>query len=445
MSHKPTVANSFTRMSTTRFGDKLKMSTGSKKNALKASASSFGLQNMTAQRLRNLNSSASGLVTSQPTNLRNFMKAPQPMTMMQRQPHITPYAMIGRGETTKLRAVKDSSEELSFTQKFKNLVYGGDDKKKYTEELIKNAKILSTPGRGILATDESNKTCGQRFEERGIENTEENRRRYREILYSTSGLCEFISGVIMYDETARQKAGDGRTFPELLQQKKNGILPGIKVDLGLTEIAGTDGETRCNGLDGLGMRTAEYYEMGCRFAKWRCVLKITEDGCPSDIAIKDTAYSLAMYARICQQNGLVPIVEPEILTDGKHDIQKCAAISEKVFSAVVDELFKQDVLFDGMLLKPNMIMEGAQCPSGKASAEEVALHTIRTLGKTIPPKVPGVTFLSGGQSEARACANLNAMNQVEDLPWTLSYSFGRALQIEALDIWAGKEENVEAA
>ena len=316
---------------------------------------------------------------------------------------------------------------------------------KYTDELMQNAKLLSTEGRGILASDESNGTCGLRFESIGLENTEENRRRYRELLYTAPGLSEYISGAIMYDETARQSTKDGKRFNDLLTE--NNMLPGIKVDVGMALIEGTNDESYTQGLDGLSSRTAEYYSMGCRFAKWRAAIKITEDGCPSDLAITETAHSLARYAQICQNNGLVPIVEPEVLSDGTHDIKKCAEISEKVYNAVMNQLITQGVLLEGMILKPNMILEGAQSEGGPATPEEVAYHTVRTLNRTITPAVPGITFLSGGQSEERAAANLSAINNMKEIkhPWTLSFSFGRAIQKETLLVWDGKDENIKAS
>jgi fructose-bisphosphate aldolase class I len=248
----------------------------------------------------------------------------------------------------------------------------------------------------------------------------------------------------MYDETIRQKAADGRPLVKVLGDK--GILTGIKVDTGISLIEGTNDETVTNGLDGLGARCAEYYEMGARFAKWRAVLKITPDGCPSDVAITETAHSLARYAQICQHNGLVPVVEPEILTDGKHDIKTCARVSEKVFNAVMNELVTQRICLEGMLLKPNMCTSGAQAEV-QADPAEVAFFTVRTLARTIPPAVPGITFLSGGQSEEIACQNLDAINKLADVkhPWSMTFSFGRALQSSVLTTWAGKKENVKAA
>lgn len=235
----------------------------------------------------------------------------------------------------------------------------------------------------------------------------------------------------MFDETIRQKASDGRTLVKVLADK--GILTGIKVDTGIALIEGTNDETVTMGLDGLSQRATEYYEMGARFAKWRAVLKITPDGCPSEVAITETAHSLARYAQICQHAGLVPIVEPEILTDGEHDIKTCARVSEKVFNAVLNELITQNVCLEGMLLKPNMVTSGAQAKV-QADPEEVAFFTVRTLARTLPPAVPGVTFLSGGQSEEVASQNLNAINQLAEIkhPWSLTYSFGRALQSSVL-------------
>lgn len=263
------------------------------------------------------------------------------------------------------------------------------------------------------------------------------------MLYTSPGLSDYTVGAIMYDETARQSTADGNTFCSVLRD--NGILPGIKVDTGVMLIQGTKDESATMGLDGLAARCAEYYQMGCRFAKWRAVLKI-EDNLPSEQAIMETAHSLARYATICQHNGLVPIVEPEVLSDGVHDIKKCAEITEKVLNVVMSQLNKQHVLLEGMILKPNMVLEGAQ--SGKeADPREVGFYTVRTLSRTIPPAIPGITFLSGGQSEERACNNLNAINQLAVVkhPWNMSFSFGRALQSSVLKLWDGKDENKDAA
>lgn len=348
----------------------------------------------------------------------------------------------------KVEAKEDHMDKVFLQQKYDNadhldpvLHYTGN---KFVEELMRNAKALSANGKGILASDESNGTCGKRFEAIGVENTEQNRNDYRELLYTTEGLEKYVSGAIMYDETIRQSAADGRTLVKVLADK--GILTGIKVDTGIALIEGTNDETLTMGLDGLSQRAAEYYEMGARFAKWRAVLKITDDGCPSDVAITETAHSLARYAQICQHNGLVPIVEPEILTDGKHSIKTCARISEKVFNAVMNECITQNIVLEGMLLKPNMITSGAQAEV-QAPPEEVAFFTVRTLARTIPPAVPGITFLSGGQSEEVACQNLDAINKLAEVkhPWSMTYSFGRALQSSVLTTWAGKKENWEAA
>ena len=318
--------------------------------------------------------------------------------------------------------------------------YMGND---FKDELMANAKKLSVAGKGILASDESNGTCGKRFEKIEVENTEENRRKYRELLYTTEGLEDYISGAIMYDETIRQFDSNGVHFPKLLAQKD--ILTGIKVDTGMVLIEGTNDETQTQGLDGLAKRAKAYYEMGARFAKWRAVIKIG-DNCPSEVAITETAHSLARYGQICQHNGLVPIIEPEILCDGPHDISKCAEISEKVFNAVMYELITQGLLLEGLLLKPNMVTEGSEFGK-EASPEEVAFYTVRTLSRTITPAIPGITFLSGGQSEERACKNLNAINKLAVVkhPWNMTFSFGRALQSSVLTAWGGKDENIKVA
>jgi fructose-bisphosphate aldolase class I len=306
---------------------------------------------------------------------------------------------------------------------------------KYKEELIKTASEIAAPGKGILAADESTGTIGNRFKNINVENTHENRVAYRQLLFTTEGLEKHISGVIMFDETVRDSGSDGKRFMETLRGK--GIHCGIKVDTGSVPISGTNNETATQGLDGLGKRCAEYYGMGCRFAKWRAIVKIG-NGCPSDLAIQETAHSLARYGSICQENGLVPIIEPEILLDGDHDIDVCAAVSERVFSAVMKELFNQNLLIEGLLLKPNMVTPGADCVK-RATADEIAWYTVRTLSRTIVPALPGVTFLSGGQSEEDASLNLNAMNKIKGLPhpWALTFSYGRALQTSVLKAWGG--------
>uniref|UniRef100_A0A2P2K496 Fructose-bisphosphate aldolase n=1 Tax=Rhizophora mucronata TaxID=61149 RepID=A0A2P2K496_RHIMU len=312
---------------------------------------------------------------------------------------------------------------------------------KYADELIANAAYIGTPGKGILAADESTGTIGKRLSSINVENVEENRRALRELLFTTPGALQYLSGVILFEETLYQKTASGKPFPELL--KENGVLPGIKVDKGTVELPGTNGETTTQGLDGLADRCKKYYEAGARFAKWRAVLKIgfTE---PSQLAINENANGLARYAIICQQNGLVPIVEPEILVDGPHDINKCAAVTERVLAACYKALNDHHVLLEGTLLKPNMVTPGSESP--KVAPEVIAEFTLRALQRTVPAAVPAIVFLSGGQSEEEATLNLNAMNKLKTKkPWSLSFSFGRALQQSTLKAWAGKEENVKKA
>ncbi|XP_011625979.1 fructose-bisphosphate aldolase 6, cytosolic [Amborella trichopoda] len=312
---------------------------------------------------------------------------------------------------------------------------------KYTDELIKNAAYIGTPGRGILAADESTGTIGKRLSSINVENVESNRRALRELLFCTPGALQCLSGVILFEETLYQKSSSGKPFVEIL--KEGGVLPGIKVDKGTVELAGTNGETTTQGLDGLAARCQQYYAAGARFAKWRAVLKIgpTE---PSPLSILENANGLARYAIICQENGLVPIVEPEILVDGSHSIEVCAAATERVLAAVYKSLNDHHVLLEGTLLKPNMVTPGSDAP--KVAPEVIAEHTIRALQRTVPAAVPAIVFLSGGQSEEEATLNLNAMNKLKtNKPWNLSFSFGRALQQSTLKTWAGKEENIPAA
>jgi len=313
----------------------------------------------------------------------------------------------------------------------------------FKDELIKTAREISTRGKGILAADESTGTIGKRFDQIQVENTEANRRAYRELLFTAPSIEENISGVIMYEETVDQAAADGKNFVELLRSR--GIHAGIKLDKGLVILGGTNEESATQGLDGLAARCKTFYEKGCRFAKWRAVLKIGA-GLPSQFAIDETAHTLARYGSICQDNGLVPIIEPEILTDGDHDIETCARVSEKVFSTVMKAMLDQHLIIEGTLLKPNMVTEGSNCPN-KSTPEQVAWMTVRTLSRTIVPALPGVTFLSGGQSEESASLNLNAMNALKDAPrpWALTFSYGRALQQSVLKAWLGKAENVQAA
>lgn len=317
------------------------------------------------------------------------------------------------------------------------------EKKSFKQELIENAKRIARPGFGILAADESTGTIGTRFQKINVENNEENRRAYRELLFTSEGIENYISGVIMFEETLDQKTADGKNLVELLQSK--GILPGIKVDKGLVVIPGTNDENATQGLDGLADRCKKYYEKGCRFAKWRAVVKIG-DGRPSQLSCLETAHSLARYAAICQDNGLVPIVEPEILSDGDHSIEVCAQASERVFKQVMQSLLEHNILLEGMLLKPNMVTPGATCADRKTAAE-IAWMTVRTLSRTMVPAIPGIMFLSGGQSEEEATLNLNEMNKIDARirPWSLSFSYGRALQSSCLKAWQGKPENVKAA
>lgn len=281
-----------------------------------------------------------------------------------------------------------------------------DAKQNFREELIKTAREISAPGKGILAADESTGTIGKRFDQISVENNETNRRNYRELLFTAPQIEENISGVIMFEETVDQATADGKNFVELLRSR--GIHAGIKLDKGLVVLRGTNDESATQGLDGLAARAKTFYDKGCRFAKWRAVLKIG-DGRPSELSIQETAHSLARYGAICQDNGLVPIIEPEILTDGDHDIETCAKVSERVFSAVMKAMLDHNLVIEGTLLKPNMITQGAACAK-QSSPQEVAWMTVRTLSRTIVPALPGITFLSGGQSEESASLNLNAMN-----------------------------------
>ncbi|WJX84766.1 Fructose-bisphosphate aldolase 6, cytosolic, variant 2 [Trifolium repens] len=298
-----------------------------------------------------------------------------------------------------------------------------------------------SPGKGILAADESTGTIGKRLASISVENVETNRRALRELLFTTPGAFDCLSGVILFEETLYQKTAAGKTFVELL--KEGGVLPGIKVDKGTVELAGTNGETTTQGLDGLGQRCQKYYEAGARFAKWRAVIKIGPNE-PSELAIHENAYGLARYAVICQENGLVPIVEPEILVDGSHDINKCAEVTERVLAACYKALNDHHVLLEGTLLKPNMVTPGSDSP--KVAPEVIAEYTIKALQRTVPAAVPAVVFLSGGQSEEQATLNLNAMNKFKGKkPRALSFSFGRALQQSTLKAWAGKDENIKKA
>ena len=308
-------------------------------------------------------------------------------------------------------------------------------------ELYETAQALVAEGKGILAADESDSTIKKRFDSIGVESTEENRRAYRDLLFTTEGVEEYISGVILFDETIRQSSADGTPFPELLASR--GVIPGIKVDTGAKPLALARGETITEGLDGLRDRLEEYRDLGARFAKWRAVISIG-NGIPSEYCIWTNAHALARYAALSQEAGLVPIVEPEVLMDGGHTIDRSFEATSHTLHAVFTELRDQRVHPEGMLLKPNMVLSGYEC-SQQASHEEVAAETIRCFKRHVPAAVPGVVFLSGGQSDEDATANLNAMNALGEHPWQLSFSYGRALQAPALKAWGGKEENVEAA
>jgi fructose-bisphosphate aldolase, class I len=309
-----------------------------------------------------------------------------------------------------------------------------------TTELHETAKALVAEGKGILAADESSGTIKRRFDSIGLESTEENRRAYRDMLFTTPGVEEFISGVILYDETIRQNALDGTPFPELLASK--GVIPGIKVDLGAKPLAFADGETVTEGLDGLRARLEEYRGLGARFAKWRGVYSIT-DTLPSEYCEWTNAHALARYAALCQEAGIVPIVEPEVLMDGTHTIERAYHVTSRVLNAVYTELFDQRIDVAGTLLKPNMVLSGYDA-SNRAGIDEVAEWSLRCYYKHVPAAVPGIVFLSGGQSDEDATAHLNAMNARGPHPWPLSFSYGRALQAPALAAWGGKPENVEA-
>jgi fructose-bisphosphate aldolase, class I len=314
----------------------------------------------------------------------------------------------------------------------------------YKAELAKNAAAIAAPGKGILAVDESTKTIGKRLQSIGIENSEEARQAYRGLLFSAPGLGKYISGAILYEETLYQSHKNGTPFVEMLNN--NGVIPGIKVDTGLQPLGGADSvETWCTGLDGLRERAALYYAQGARFAKWRAVLQITSDGCPTPLSLQENAWGLARYARAVQESGLVPIVEPEILMDGDHNIEKTAYVQEKVLGAVYKALNDNNVFLEGSLLKPSMTVPGADCTE-PITKEKIAEYTIRTLERCVPPAVPGITFLSGGLSEEEASVYLNTMNSIKRKgPWSVTFSYGRALQQSTLKAWGGKEENIPAA
>jgi fructose-bisphosphate aldolase, class I len=309
------------------------------------------------------------------------------------------------------------------------------------KELEATAREIVGAGKGILAADESTGTIEKRFSAIGVESTEENRRAYRELLFTTEGVEAFISGVILFDETIRQSSRDNTPFPELLSRK--GILPGIKVDKGAKDLAGFIGEKVTEGLDGLRGRLSEYRGLGARFAKWRAVTQIG-GGIPTQFCLDANAHALARYAALCQEAGIVPIVEPEVLMDGNHDITRCREVTAAALNAVFKALFAHRVYLEGILLKPNMVISGKDSPR-KAGPEEIAEATVSCFRQVVPAAVPGILFLSGGQSAEEATENLNAMNAMGSHPWELSFSYGRALQEHALKAWRGKAENAPAA
>jgi fructose-bisphosphate aldolase class I len=308
-------------------------------------------------------------------------------------------------------------------------------------ELESTARALVAEGKGILAADESDGTIKKRLDSIGVESTEDARRAYRDLLFTTDGIEEYISGVILFDETIRQSSLDGTPFPQLLEAK--GIIPGIKVDLGAKPLALAPDETITEGLDGLRTRLEEYRGLGARFAKWRATYSIAADK-PSEYCVWTNAHALARYAALCEEAGLVPIVEPEVLMDGTHTLEQSAKATGRVLQAVYVELHDQRVDFRGTLLKPNMVLSGYDAPD-RAGVDEVAEATLDVLSRHVPAAVPGIVFLSGGQTDEDATAHLNAMNKRGPHPWQLSFSYGRALQAPALKAWAGKAENVEAA
>ncbi|MFI4994529.1 MAG: class I fructose-bisphosphate aldolase [Hyphomicrobiales bacterium] len=310
------------------------------------------------------------------------------------------------------------------------------------DRLAKVAQSLVTPGKGILAADESSGTIQKRFDAISVTNTEENRRDYRELLFrSTQAMKEHVSGVILFDETIRQKAKDGTPLVKLIEQ--TGAIPGIKVDAGAKPLPFCPGETVTEGLDGLAGRLKEYYGLGARFAKWRAVIDIGE-GKPSYACILANAHALGRYAALCQEADIVPIVEPEVLMDGGHDIATCERVTEWALKEVYQQLFYARVVLEGTVLKPNMVISGKKCPK-QASVSEVAEATLRVLKRCVPSAVPGIAFLSGGQSDLEATAHLDAMNRIGGFPWRISFSYGRALQHAPQQAWSGKADNVLAA
>jgi fructose-bisphosphate aldolase class I len=309
------------------------------------------------------------------------------------------------------------------------------------DTLVSTARDLVAEGKGILAADESSGTIKRRLDSVNVPSTEENRRTYREILFTTPGVEAFVSGIILYDETIRQSAQNGVPFPELLSQR--GIITGIKVDKGTTDLAGFPGETITEGLDGLRGRLAEYRNLGARFTKWRAVITIG-DGIPTPYCLEANAHALTRYAALSQEAGLVPIVEPEVLMDGAQTLERCEEVTAATLQRVFAQLHAHRVLLEGMLLKPNMVLPGKSCPQ-QESVDEVAEATVRCFRRVVPAAVPGIVFLSGGQSAEQATEHLNAMNALGEQPWQLSFSYGRALQGPVLEAWRGNAANAPAA
>ncbi|HET9230585.1 MAG TPA: class I fructose-bisphosphate aldolase [Vitreimonas sp.] len=309
------------------------------------------------------------------------------------------------------------------------------------EALNKVAEAMVAPGRGILAADESTGTIKKRFDAIGVENTEENRRDYRELMFRAKDAMAYVSGVILFEETLLQNAKDGGPLVDIITAA--GSIPGIKVDKGASKMAGFPNETVTKGLDGLSKRLRGYYERGARFAKWRAVIDIA-DGIPTWACVKSNAHALARYARICQQEQIVPIVEPEVLMDGAHDVARCDEVTRWVLQTVFNELAEQRVALEGVVLKPNMVVSG-KGNVRQANVDEVAERTIAALKATVPSAVPGIAYLSGGQSDVDATAHLNRMNQIGGFPWKMTFSYGRALQAAPQKAWSGKSENVGAA
>lgn len=316
------------------------------------------------------------------------------------------------------------------------------------DEMVAVAEAMVKPGKGILAADESTGTIGKRFASINTENNETNRRDWRDMLFRTRpAMDDHISGVILYDETLRQSAADGTTMVDLI--KASGSIPGIKVDRGITPLAGRPDETITQGLDGLRERLAEYYELGARFAKWRAVIEISHPDVavgrtPTEGGIKANTHALGRYAALCQEAGIVPIVEPEVLMGGSHSFERCHEVTERALNSLFTELYEQGVALEATILKPNMVVAGKKC-AHQPSREDIATRTIKVLKDTVPAAVPGIAFLSGGQDNEEATRNLDMMNKIGGFPWKLTYSFGRALQQSALFAWNGDKANYEAA